>query len=202
MMNEEFMKKSLTYTVILCAALTALLFHNPIEACGESKGLYHIERDSFGRTILIWTDPNVLVPAVKVSINNGPPTIISPEGQSCQEPTFEVTKDGDIVALWSTVNNGTLDLYSSILPYKDKWTTPVCISNGVEGVLANTYKLIVSDSNDLNVYWESVTYYLAYQNPNFLCSKRELRCAKGTSKNWSPAETLVMLYCADDSHQY
>ncbi len=189
------------FFVILCAAFTPLLFQGALDACGESKGLYHIEKDSLGRTILIWTDPNVLVPVVKVSINNGPPTIISPEGQCCYEPTFDVTKNGDIVALWTTIKNGAFDLYSATLPYKGKWTTPVCISNGVEGVLASTYKLIVTDSDDLNAYWEAVTYYPSENNPNYLCSKRELRWAKGTTKSWSHAETLVMLYCADDSHQ-
>lgn len=74
-----------------------------------------------------------------------------------------------------------------------KWSKPACIS-GDDPVAPGTFRLIVAKDNEINVYWESPTYFPSTANPGLLAYKKELHFVSGTMDSFEEKpKTLAIL---------
>ena len=155
---------------------------------------YFIEKDAIGRLIVLWADSNTN--SLFISIDEGKPKEISLPGQICLNPTLDWTEEGDLVVIWAgkVPNKETYSLYGTRLPFGGNWTLPEMIPEPDELVVLTSPRLVVKHSDEIRVFWESVTYFPSTANPDQLESHKELRSTTGSIKSWGSPKTTTFMH--------
>jgi hypothetical protein len=171
------------------------LFHlNHAEACEVSanKRLL-IEKDATGRIIILWVDSKDK--SLKVSIDQDHPKAISLPGQKCYDILCETTPEGDVIALWSAVDEFQehYALYAATLPSGKKWNQPVRLTNDDEYIVSKSYIIKAHSQDDIQIFWQSFALFESEDKPNILQEKIELRNISATIKSWGQPKTLLSL---------
>lgn len=182
-------------TIACLLGMTVLT--SDLAACGESSNSkrYLIEKDSLSRLIVLWTEVEAN-PALKISIENGPATIISLPGQGCLFPKLGITENNDLVVIWLVPDyeKDCNKLFYATLPFGGQWSKPVCL-NGEDLIIPKTHELMVTNENEIDVMWEALTYTPSDTSRGGLSCKSELRTVRCSinSTGGSP-RSLATLY--------
>jgi hypothetical protein len=184
--------------LILTLALSLQFYTTELDACATPLARYAIGSESTGN-VFVWLDLSTSLKTIKSVImapdgTVGNPVTVSSAGQNCYEPQLRMTASGDAIAAWLAIdaNKQTYTLYAATLPIGGIWSTPISLSNSIEGVLPNTVTLSINSAGAIEAFYESITYYLNQSGK--LVTKEEVRLAKGTVMGgWNPAQTLVVI---------
>lgn len=180
--------------VIMCLLLVlrTLASYSGLQAC-ENDNMYALETDTLGRVIILWIE-SLQEKSLKISVNHGPVTVLSTSGQIALKPKMDITPQGDIIVVWSSIGSqGTYDLNARVLPYEGNWSQPTVLNDKSEAILSNSVKLVANHENDIGVYWESLTFMPSIADENVIVDRRELRCVTGSRKGWSAPKTVALL---------
>lgn len=186
--------KNIRHGIVSCL-LGMTVLTSDLAAC-ESSGpkRYMIEKDSLGRLIVLWTEVE-LEPALQISIDHGPSTVISLPGQGCLFPKLGITENNDLVVIWMALNkeSGSYSLFYATLPFGGQWTKPVSL-NADDLIIPKSHQLMVTNENEIDVMWEALTYSPSKSLGSSSC-KNELRTVRCSinSAGGSP-RTLARLY--------
>jgi hypothetical protein len=178
------MKWNIKFLALPLLLLSLQLSNHKLEACGnESHGKYEAIIDSLGREIVVWSASDA---SIHISIGTPGqalnPVPISLSGQKCTGVQLGTNSQGDLVVLWlaSDASKPTYSLYCNILPNGGNWKGVVALSNNVEGILKQTTDLIVTDSQDILVFWESITYFYSPSDPTQLTFSHDVNSIYGS----------------------
>ncbi len=167
------------------------------DACGSAQARYALGCESSG-SVLLWVDYSINPKPLKGGFVDPSGTLggqatLSPSGQNCYEPYVSITSGGDGVAVWLGIDNtkSTYTVYSAFLRNGGSWSTAIPLSNTEEGVLPKTINICIDNSGNIQVFYESITYF---DNQGTLQSTEQLRLVQGTVANgWNPPTTVLTI---------
>lgn len=178
----------------LILACSSLLFIPAVGlACSETPTTsYIVKEDPLGRIVVLWRDESD-GGAIKVSIDEGKAHTISLPGQHCISPLMDFTKQGDIVVIWAgkIPDSELYSFYGAKLPYKKKWTEAEMLPEEDDLVTLTTHKLLITDADEVHVFWESFTFFPS--GDNSLGHIKEIKHLKGSINHWGHKKSHALL---------
>lgn len=178
-----------TFTIFI---LLCLSLH--VQACETKRDNYKVLKDVNGRRIVL--QRSLKDKALQIFIGQSAPKIISLPGQSCYEFILEETPEGDLVVLWYAVdpNKEGYSIYITTHSVgKNEWTEPLRLSAEDEQITADSVKLILTGSDDITVFWESLEFFTSSSDQNTLGYRHILRNVNGSVNSWGHPSTHSLL---------